>query len=563
MKGFNFMNIKKAKEDIKNTVRAYLKKDSYGQYSIPSIRQRPMLLMGPPGIGKTQIMQQIAQECNIGLVAYTITHHTRQSAVGLPFIKEKTFDGKSYSVTEYTMSEIIYSIYQYMEESGKKEGILFIDEINCVSETLAPTMLQFLQCKTFGNQAVPEGWIIVAAGNPPEYNRSVHDFDFVTLDRVRKIDIEADLDVFKGYARARHLHPFILSYLELRPQNFYRTENDVDGIQFVTARGWEDLSGLIYTYEELSIKIDEDIIHQFIQHEDIAKDVAAYYDLYQKYRDDYDINRILTGQTGADIYAKLFRASFDEHLSCVELLLSGLHNYISDALLADSLTTEAYAFLKAYQVELKKQLQNSADSDSKISVSNISATDSKTTHSNGHISADSNPAHSDCGTPDSKSSIPTENGLYRTLIQKKMAEYEQENKAGLTSPEQKNFQLKLLDLLSTWTPDSTLAPKEAFLSAKSGFDKQCNTRINTIKKASSALENAFTFMEEAFSEGQEMVVFITELTMDPDASRFITENGCERYFKYNKTLLVGNRRAEILKELDRDAIYANANEYEF
>ena len=170
------MNIKKAKEDIKNTVRAYLKKNDYGQYSIPSIRQRPMLLMGPPGIGKTQIMQQIAQECNIGLVAYTITHHTRQSAVGLPFIKEKTFDGKSYSVTEYTMSEIIYSIYQYMEESGKKEGILFIDEINCVSETLAPTMLQFLQCKTFGNQAVPEGWIIVAAGNPPEYNRSGHDF---------------------------------------------------------------------------------------------------------------------------------------------------------------------------------------------------------------------------------------------------------------------------------------------------------------------------------------------------------------------------------------------------
>ena len=71
-----------------------------------------MLLMGPPGIGKTQIMQQIAQECNIGLVAYTITHHTRQSAVGLPFIKEKTFDGKSYSVTEYTMSEIIYRLSQ-------------------------------------------------------------------------------------------------------------------------------------------------------------------------------------------------------------------------------------------------------------------------------------------------------------------------------------------------------------------------------------------------------------------------------------------------------------------
>ncbi len=75
-------------------------------------------------------------------------------------------------MTEYTMSEIISSVYDRMEETKIKEGILFIDEINCVSETLAPTMLQFLQCKTFGNQSVPKGWIIVAAGNPPEYNKS-------------------------------------------------------------------------------------------------------------------------------------------------------------------------------------------------------------------------------------------------------------------------------------------------------------------------------------------------------------------------------------------------------
>ena len=121
-----------------------------------------------PGIGKTQIMEQIARECEIGLVAYTITHHTRQSAVGLPFIKEEQYDGKTYSVTEYTMSEIIASVYRKIEEGGRKEGILFIDEINCVSETLAPTIRNFLQCKTFGNQAVPEGWIIAA----PEIRRS-------------------------------------------------------------------------------------------------------------------------------------------------------------------------------------------------------------------------------------------------------------------------------------------------------------------------------------------------------------------------------------------------------
>ena len=122
------MNIKRAKQEIKDTVAAYLAKDEFGAYEIPSIRQRPMLLIGPPGIGKTQIMEQVAQECQIGLVAYTITHHTRQSAVGLPFIEHKQYGGKEYAVTEYTMSEIVASVYERMERSGMPEGILFIDE---------------------------------------------------------------------------------------------------------------------------------------------------------------------------------------------------------------------------------------------------------------------------------------------------------------------------------------------------------------------------------------------------------------------------------------------------
>ena len=124
------MNIREAKEEIINTVRAYLSKDETGAYRIPSVRQRPVLLMGPPGIGKTQIMEQAARELRIGLVAYTITHHTRQSAVGLPFIREETFEGAVYSVTEYTMSEIIASVYRKIRENGQREGILFIDEIN-------------------------------------------------------------------------------------------------------------------------------------------------------------------------------------------------------------------------------------------------------------------------------------------------------------------------------------------------------------------------------------------------------------------------------------------------
>ena len=276
------MNIKQAKQEITNTLKAYLTRDEWGNYLIPTVRQRPILLMGPPGIGKTQIMEQIAAETGVGLVAYTITHHTRQSAIGLPFIEKRTYGGETFSVTEYTMSEILASVYQLMERTGLKEGILFLDEINCVSETLAPMMLQFLQCKTFGNQKLPEGWTIVAAGNPPEYNKSVRDFDVVTLDRVKRIDVSEDFAVWKEYAQRKGIHGAVVSYLDIKKENFYRIETTVDGLQFATARGWEDLSELICAYEKLGLRVDRQVAGQYIQLPRIAKDFANYLALYYK-----------------------------------------------------------------------------------------------------------------------------------------------------------------------------------------------------------------------------------------------------------------------------------------
>lgn len=502
------MNIKQAKEEIKHTVQAYLSKDAFGEYKIPAVRQRPVLLIGPPGIGKTQIMEQIARECEIGLVAYTITHHTRQSAVGLPFIKEEQYDGKTYSVTEYTMSEIIASVYRKIEEGGRKEGILFIDEINCVSETLAPTMLQFLQCKTFGNQAVPEGWIIAAAGNPPEYNKSVRDFDMVTLDRVRCMNIEADLGVWKEYAREKSLNSAILSYLELRPKNFYRVEADVDGLQFVTARGWEDLSNLMDVYEELGIPVDEEIIHEFLRHEDVAEDVSAYFDLYKKYQDDYGIAEILEGKVKPSVYARIDQAAFDERLSVVNLLLDGVSNVFYQIQREREITDAWYDFLKEYRQKLKNSLQAK--------------------------------------------------GIFETILAEKTASDEQNEKQQFVSKAQsdraRSLNEKLKECAKKIVAEETINIEETalFALAKEPFDAQCEKLQSLENQGIETLEHAFTFMEQAFSDGQEMVVFVTELTITPEIAVFLSEHRIERYETYKNQLLIGTKRAEILSEIARD-----------
>lgn len=500
------MNIKRAKEEIKDTIEAYLLKDEYGEYVIPQVRQRPVLLLGAPGIGKTQIMEQIAQECGIGLVSYTITHHTRQSAIGLPFVSKRNFQGKEHTVTEYTMSEIVAAVYEKMEKTGLLEGILFIDEINCVSETLAPAMLQFLQCKTFGSHEIPQGWIIVAAGNPPEYNKSVREFDVVTLDRVKKIEVEPDFTVWKEYASRQQLHPAVISYLNTRTGNFYKMETTVDGRTFATPRGWEDLSTMLKVYDQLGKEMDREVVVQYIQQERIAKDFANYLELYRKYQMDYQLDAVLEGKIDDILIKKASHASFDEKLSVVSLLLSRCQKRFAALIQQEEILKLVFENLRL----LKEGM---------------------------------------LGIHDTQPIV-----YFQEVLQMWNQESEQKRKAELLTKKDRYVRRKVTELLEGYLlalqKQDAQDGKTAFALLKAWFDEAQDAYEAELDGAGQMLEYAFDFMEAAFGTGQEMVIFITELNVDYHSVKFLQQYDCERYYRYNKNLLFEEQSRSIEARLD-------------
>lgn len=509
-----YMNIKQAKEEIKNTFLAYTRKRTSGEFCVPLAAQRPILLIGPPGIGKTAIVAQVAQELKTGFLSYTMTHHTRQSAIGLPLIKEKKFGEKQYAITEYTMSEIIGAVYEQMEQTGCKEGILFLDEINCVSETLAPTMLQFLQYKMFGTHHLPEGWLIVTASNPPMYNKSVREFDLVTLDRIKRIDITEDYDVWKEYAISR-IHSVILSYLDLKKDAFYKIERNMTGMVFVTARGWEDLSIVLSVYEEMGIEITKEFLTEYIQFPELAADFKNYYDLYKKYRDYYHIEEIVMGHFEKEQVERLRNAPFDEAVCVIHLFLSKLQEGFSQAFLEDGITKELHKLLQAWKIKAL-QARNGIEALQDLKeVFSILETRWKQGKENRIFS----------GFQDSK-----EEEILSFARQICM-----------------NYQ----DILSKEANLSKITGEESFEIIKKNFSLQIEKRKKSVSLVKAQLDTSFDFLEEAFHSSQEMVIFITELSSRKEAVWFIMENGCDKFYQYNEDLLFYEKEKALRTEISK------------
>ncbi len=272
----------------------------------------------------------------------------------------------------------------------------------------------------------------------------------------------------------------------------------MDGRQFATARGWEDLSELIRVYEDQGKTADRDVVYQYVQHRTAAKDFANYLELYYKYKKDYSVEDILEGKWDAVTVQKIEAAPLDEHLSIVSLLNGKLSGLFAECFRMDSYVSKLYEYLICYR--------------------------------------------------DSQSTMMLEDVL--RIAEKDL---EDQKRAELLTREEEKTMLRVIETLEKFSAElkgELFIGDAAFDEVRDMFNRETDALTSMLTQTSAVLENAFRFLEDAFGESQEMVAFVTELNANYYGTWFIRENGCDLYYRYNKGLLFDERQQEIVRQMD-------------
>ena len=383
----------------------------------------------------------------------------------------------------------------------------------------------------------------------------------MTLDRLKILNVEPDFDVWKEYAKNVGVHASILSFLEVKKEYFYIVESTAEGKNYVTARGWEDLSKMIYIYESKNIKVDEILISEYLHHKDVSKEFAVYYDLYNKYKSDYKIIDIVRGKVDDEIKKRAKDAKFDERVSLLSLLIDNISAGMKSVVDMDSCLLHYIDILKYVKAELTGDFSKIKEEENK----NI---DEKSDY-NIEKEVDLLASGVDVGENNSQLKIRVKkdkNTLeekykkldYMTSLNKHILEEKSKlNRlmiSGALTDDEKlktNFVIKnLMYLLETLKVDGVQNNEFAYEFIRNDYNLKVSKHEENIKIIKESIENVFKFVEEVFGNSKEIVILVAELTTRYNAAKFISTFGSNSYFKYNKEILFYERKQELIKKIE-------------
>ncbi|MGV0106633.1 ATPase [Nostoc sp. DSM 114160] len=183
------------------------------------------MIWGPPGIGKSSIVGQIAQEYDIDFVDVRLSQLAPTDLRGLPVAED--------GISKWYPPE-------FLPRNGK--GILFLDELNMAPPAMQGVAQQLILDRKIGSYVVPSGWFVWAAGNRKEDRAAVFDMPAPLANRFLHLEAQADFNSFKAYALETGVHEQIIAFLSFRPTLLHKI--DPQQPAWPSPRSWEMASAL-------------------------------------------------------------------------------------------------------------------------------------------------------------------------------------------------------------------------------------------------------------------------------------------------------------------------------
>ncbi len=191
---------------------------------------RPIFIWGAPGIGKSSIVENFAESLGLPCISLLGSQLAPEDIIGVPQI----INGKSV----FCPPRIIAKEEPYC---------LFLDELNACSQEVQKAFYSLIHDRRIGEYFLPEGSIIVGAGNRAQDNAIVKPMSSALINRMFHVELIASHRDWLGWAGQNGIHPYVIEYIGLRPDHLWKQPPKTEE-PFSTPRSWHMLSDAIYSY---------------------------------------------------------------------------------------------------------------------------------------------------------------------------------------------------------------------------------------------------------------------------------------------------------------------------